>query len=408
MPTTGSAARLVAGTLGSAAVLPGQCSGKESGALSAGPRGPTGPDIPLSDAEKRQLATPTVVTGYTDEAVQAACECAVKEGAGVVFLPSGEYAFAREVHVPGGLTLQGEGATSVCLAKGKDVCLFQVGGESVRFTRLKLLGADIRRSADHDSYGISVNGCKNIRIDHCELLGFSRATNFVDQATGQVDHCGIHHNLRDGQGYGVLAMSGAHVLVTDNEFSQNRHSLASNGTLDWEGRDRTGTLVHLSTTRKTHWEFIHNRVGSNDLAQREFCAVDAHPGMDGTFVVENNIFENLCHGVGIRDGSGSIRDNVFRNLRTVTDSHPVAAISITYDTHNGLPVEGCMPHDIDVVDNVFRTEGTVYEEYSLGKAENITINDRLVPDTKVHRPSPQPSPLLIAMDQEGRLGVGRR
>ncbi len=52
-------------------------------------------------------------------------------------------------------------------------------------------------------------------------------------AAAQLDHCRIHHNLRDGLGYGVAVYSGAGVLIVDNEFGQNRHSLASNG--PWTG-----------------------------------------------------------------------------------------------------------------------------------------------------------------------------
>jgi len=196
--------------------------------------------------------------------------------------------------------------------------------------------------------------------------------------------------------------------VTDNEFSQNRHSLASNGALDWSSPKRVGKYLHKPGVRKTHWEFVHNRVGSNDLSPYELCAVDTHPGMDGTFVVEGNSFENLRHGVGIRDGSGLIRGNVFRNLRTVNTFRPLVAISITYGTHNNIPVEGCMPHDIEVAGNIFLMEGAKYKKCSVGKAENIVIDGQLVPETRVERPAPAPLPLLVPMDAEGKLGIGKR
>jgi len=368
-----------------------------------GPRGPVGPGVPLSEAEQKRFAQRLVVEGKTAAAVQAACERAAKEGVRVVFLPAGEYVFDAEVRVPGGLTLLGEGSKTLIRAKAKDTHLLSAEGDGVRFTRLKLEGANATPSTDNDSYGICVSGKKNARIDHCELSGFSYATNFADEATVQVDHCIIRDNLRDGLGYGVAIYSGAYVLVCDNEFSQNRHSLASNGALDWSSPKRLGKYVHKPGVRKTHWEFVHNRVGSNDKSPYELCAVDTHPGMDGTFVVENSIFENLRHGVGIRDGSGWIRNNVLRDLRTRTTFRPLIAISINYGTHNNIPVEGCMPHSIEVNDNAFEMkEGVKYEPCSVGKAENITIDGKLVPETKTNRPAP-PIPSLVPMGEDGIL-----
>jgi hypothetical protein len=105
--------------------------------------------------------------------------------------------------------------------------------------------------------------------------------------------------------------------------------LASNGSLDWSSPKRLGKCVHKPGERKTHWEFLHNRVGSNDQSMYELMAVDTHPGMDGSFVVESNLFENLRHGIGIRGGSGIIRGNLFRNLRG-KPFRPFVAISIAY------------------------------------------------------------------------------
>ena len=205
-------------------------------------------------------------------------------------------------------------------------------------------------------------------------------------------------------GYGVAIYSGAYVLISDNESSQNRHSLASNGALDWSSPERVGMYLHKPGVRKTHWEFIHNGVDSNDLSHYELCAVDTHPGMDGTFVVEGNLFENLRHGVGIRDRSGLIQGNLFRNLRTLTNFRPVVAISIRYGTHNKIQVEDCMPHDIEVKGNVFQMkEGVEYEKVQVGKAENIVIDGKLVPETKVERPALPPIPRLQEMGEDGVL-----
>ena len=144
-----------------------------------GPRGPVGPDVPLSETEQKRLAQRVTVEGRTAAAVQAACEGAARENIRVVFLPAGEYVFDAEVRVAGDLTLLGDGSQTLIRAKAKDTHLFSADGDGVRFTRLRLQGASPAPSTDNDSYGISVSGKKNARIDHCELIGFSYATNFA-------------------------------------------------------------------------------------------------------------------------------------------------------------------------------------------------------------------------------------
>jgi len=372
-------------------------------AVGVGPRGPIGPDVPLSEAERQYFVRRVVPEGRTAAAVQAAAYRALNEGIPAVFLPAGEYAFETTVRVFEGLVLLGEGSETLIRAADRRTVLFTVIGDNVRFTRLKLQGFDASVSPENNSYGISVSGRRNVRIDHCELLGFSHATSFGSEATGQVDHCYIHRNLRDGLGYGVSAVSGAYVLIIDNEFSQNRHSLASNGTLDWSSPQRVGMYLH-KPGRKTHWEFLHNRVQGDDLTTNQLAAVDTHPGMDGTFVVEANLFENLRLPIGIRDGSGLIYGNLFRKIRTAKTFRRAMAVWISYGTHNGIPVENAMPHDIRIAENTFLDlEQYNYSKYSLGQAENITIDGRLAAETQKDRGEPLPIPWLEEMGEDGVL-----
>ena len=84
-----------------------------------GPRGRVGPDVPLSDAERKGLARRITVEGRTAAAVQAVCDRAAREGIRVVFLPAGEYVFDKQVRVPGGLTLLGEVAKYERYSLGK-------------------------------------------------------------------------------------------------------------------------------------------------------------------------------------------------------------------------------------------------------------------------------------------------
>jgi hypothetical protein len=361
-----------------------------------GPRQPVGPDVPLSDTEKAAFARRVTVQGRTAAAIQSACGQAVTAGIPVVFLPAGQYQIETTVRVPATLTLLGEGSQTLCQARDRSTQMFVAAGDRIRFTRMKLQGADTTWNDTNGSIGISVPAKQNIRIDHCELLGFMRATDFSQSATAQVDHCSIHHNLRNGYGYGLVILDGAYVLVCDNEFTENRHSLTSNGTVDWSG-PKGGMYRHIPGARKTHWEFRYNRINGNSLAQVHLPQVETHPGMDGTLVVENNIFENIVSGPGLRDGCGIIRGNLFRNL---TGPQP-AAIWIITDTQNGTPVENAVPHDIQISQNTFQNVG---EQYRIGSVVNIWIDGQVVPSTrKADAPPPPAIPWLQEMGEDGIL-----
>ena len=238
-------------------------------ASSPGPRGPVGPDVPLTANEKAYLSERVIAEGFTATAVQAACNLARNEGIPVVYLPSGKYLFDTVVNVPEGVTLLGSGAQSRIHSMTMNTKLFAVEGDDVRFSRLKLQGADTTQNADNNTYG-------------------------------------------------VIIMSGAKVMVSDNEFSQCRHSLASNGDLDWTSARRTGKYLRIPEplTAKTHWEFVHNYDHHDDQTRYRISRVDAHPGMDGTFVVEGNHFKNVRNAVEIRDGTGIIRGNLFQEMRS--------------------------------------------------------------------------------------------
>jgi len=87
----------------------------------------------------------------------------------------------------------------------------------------------------------------------------------------------------------------------------------------------------------------------------------------------------------------------------------VIAISVSSGTHNGIPVEGCMPNYIQIYDNTFiMPEGAKFERYCVGKAENVFIGGELVLKTKAGRPEPKAMLLLIPMDADGKLGIGER
>jgi parallel beta helix pectate lyase-like protein len=195
------------------------------------------------------------------------------------------------------------------------------------------------------------------------LLGFAYATLFAQGASGDVDHCSIHHNRVIGLGYGVSVASGARVRVTDNQFFDCRHMLASNGAGNsgWTGR-------------KTHWEFVHNRVYNQNRNANQQAAVDAHPGFDGTFLVEANSFENHDAAVDILGSSGRIQRNHFRNLGT--------GVSVRLRYSGGVPGA---PHDIAIEGNRFTAPFVA--RYQIETGERITVDGTAV---RTHRTGPAP------------------
>lgn len=125
--------------------------------------------------------------------------------------------------------------------------MFKVG-ENVRITGLTFRGADPdERLAFHKrSYSganapgsnyyyklLTLNcittGSNNLEVDNCEFSGFSHAAVYVSGGTGHYFHHNyIHHNQRNGLGYG-LCHDKAVSLIEYNLFNANRHDLAGTG-----------------------------------------------------------------------------------------------------------------------------------------------------------------------------------
>ena len=153
---------------------------------------------------------------------------------------------------------------------------------------------------------------------------------------------------------------------------------------------------------KSLWEFVHNYDHHDDKTKYRISRVDAHPGMDGTFVVECNHFKNVRNAVEIRDGAGIIYGNLFQEMRS--DSAAVMGVWIRYGTHNDIVVDQSMPHDIEVAWNTFLPEEAVDEKYRVETAVNITIDNEMVKETLSSREfelKPSSIPLL-EFDTSGR------
>lgn len=167
------------------------------------------------------------------------------------------------LEIPAGVTLasdRGHGESRGALIFSdtfKTSPLFKVAGPGARITGLRLRGPDpeprldlhniseklgsqkkVEGGFDHEYYykfptAECINTTEaNLEVDNCEIAGWSHAGIYLKGGTGhRVHHNYIHHNQRNGLGYGVcLGYDKTEALIECNVFNYNRHSIAATGT----------------------------------------------------------------------------------------------------------------------------------------------------------------------------------
>ncbi len=121
--------------------------------------------------------------------------------------------------------------------------------ENCVFTGITFAGADTERHMTHLNRGLNEAGTSytdyyysltlsrgivvrgnNAEVSNCEISGFSEAGVLVEATTGvKVHHNYIHHNQRNGFGYGVTLYRQAEVEIYRNMFNFDRHAIAADG-----------------------------------------------------------------------------------------------------------------------------------------------------------------------------------
>ncbi len=301
------------------------------------------------------------VDGFTSEAVEEAVLSA-SDGDTLLF-PAGEYVFTGTVAIDRSLTLRGaaqlmdvgvvepgepndppywEGTPSVCLTRDPDLVLFQVESDGVTFERLKLVGAITHEEGSGD--GITVLDHDRLVVRNCEITRFRQGVAFRNSRRSVVTGSYLHENYRNGFGYGVsitgpvMATGGSEVSIHRNEFTFNRHSIASN-------------------SPETRFTVESNYFHDNDLVEWQAC-VDTHAqgGYTIRAVVRDNIFERT-RPMAFKSGSLEITGNYFD---PGCGDYSVGGYSRMLDfsipTHNGEFVPQAILHDIYIADNVNATD----------------------------------------------------
>lgn len=156
--------------------------------------------------------------------------------------------------VPAGVTIRGdrrgtlEGPWIAFNGNPKQTSLFEIMGDDVRITGLRLQGPSRELSGDALSVrGVCSESHSGLIVDHNDLSNWTRAA--VDLNDGDPDNkqCPtnpelnrhpsvlitrnfIHHNeQQSGGGYGVASGSGAYPSIEANTFLVNRHSITGDG-----------------------------------------------------------------------------------------------------------------------------------------------------------------------------------
>ena len=155
----------------------------------------------------------------------------------------------NNIVIPGGVTLasgRGKANSQGALLYSNELAtspLFLAGGENVRVTGLRLRGPDQQRRTEQmrklhkegryysipNSDGI-ICSHPGLKVDNCELWGWSHAAVFLKRGASKahIHHNYIHHNQRQGLGYGVC-LDQSDALIEANLFDWCRHHIAGTG-----------------------------------------------------------------------------------------------------------------------------------------------------------------------------------
>jgi PKD repeat protein len=318
----------------------------------------------LTDSATRQVTVkdlPKVtVSGNTTSAISSAIS-RLNGQPGIVHVPAGDYRYDETIKVPSGVIIEGSGMdkTRLHINTNSSVYLMSVAGNNIRITSLKLEGYTTQTSSGINNYTMALytSSKKNLYIDHCEIMAFRRGIVVTTGATATVEHSNIHHHT-NADGYGFMTSRESYVMIRYDEFSNNRHSIASGGC--------------GSTACPTRYDFLYNYVHGKEDVELKACDVDMHTPGHGRIRVIGNIFEDVSTAVGLRDGLNvEVKHNTFRNLwvgfggGVIYTHEPYMTDGSSHDSPgvDGLYVE----------DNIFENSGT---HLNLPFGKNLYVNCR--------------------------------
>jgi hypothetical protein len=157
----------------------------------------------------------------------------------IIFIPADaaiDFAGRPCLTIPGGVTLAGDRGYKnspgglLYSDKLQTYGMLQTGGDYARITGLRIRGPyDRRDRTPYRSYGLVFNHFAG-ELDNCELYSFAYAASLVMPGATRTwfHHNYIHHNQRNGLGYGTQVLSGQAIFEA-NIYDACRHHVASDG-----------------------------------------------------------------------------------------------------------------------------------------------------------------------------------
>ncbi len=189
----------------------------------------------------------------------------------------------NNINIPYGVTLaSGRGRNGSLGAKiitnSFPYPLFKIVENNIRITGLRILGPDMEigdyNGPDH-SIGIS-STAESIIIDNCELAGWGShaiwlyanyANPIPNNCFGYIHHNYIHHNRRQGNGYGVG-------IGSKNEIIQQLDYLKTNALIKANFFDNNWHDIACSGEPGASYEACYNYCGTHSSSWHHF---DMHP-----------------------------------------------------------------------------------------------------------------------------------
>lgn len=222
----------------------------------------------------------------------------------------------------------------------------------VRFTGLRLRGPDSTigaNSADPTVTGIECDGYHGLIVDNNELYNWPYAAVQVsnDSLSGlssadraYIHHNNIHHNRREGNGYGV-GIQAASALVEANLFDYCRHYIMCDRSLS--GQPTANYEFRFNTCGPNIFNTLVDAHGGNDsVAWGNPYGPDASIAAGGTLLIHHNDFQTANqYSVGVR-GIPAVNCEVYRNWTYWTSK---AAFHQYLENLGMSPYQKMMEHD---------------------------------------------------------------
>ena len=121
--------------------------------------------------------------------------------------------------------------------------VFYINGDNVHITGITFRGPDTSRNeaqmqalaSQKKFYAVPTSDCieckfNNLEVDNCELYGWTHAAIYLrlGARNAKIHNNYIHHNQRQGLGYGI-ALDSATAVIYNNVFEWNNHSVTGTG-----------------------------------------------------------------------------------------------------------------------------------------------------------------------------------